>query len=78
MRAICDALRARTVDSTALCAVSKTVHNDAVKPTVRGRCASRIAPVVRSMRTPCFGVRMERATRAICDALRPRPVDSTA
>eukprot|EP00974_Lingulodinium_polyedra_P039666 3805658-Lingulodinium_polyedra.AAC.1 len=24
------------------------------------------------------GVRVERATRAICDALRPHPVDSTA
>eukprot|EP00974_Lingulodinium_polyedra_P035424 3399374-Lingulodinium_polyedra.AAC.1 len=46
-RAIC------TVDSTAsLRTVSKTVHNDAVDSTVRGRNALQIARVARSMRTP--------------------------
>eukprot|EP00974_Lingulodinium_polyedra_P048285 4635759-Lingulodinium_polyedra.AAC.1 len=78
-RAIRDALRPRMVDSIAsLRTVYETVHNDAAESTGRGRNASQIARAARSMRTPFFGVRMERVTRAICDALRPRTVDVNA
>eukprot|EP00974_Lingulodinium_polyedra_P091227 8846279-Lingulodinium_polyedra.AAC.1 len=59
-RAICEPLRRQTVDSTAsLCTVSKTVRNDAVESTVRGRSGSRIARLAHSMRTPKTGVRMD-------------------
>eukprot|EP00974_Lingulodinium_polyedra_P053779 5168061-Lingulodinium_polyedra.AAC.1 len=67
-RAICEALRLRTVDSTAtLCTVVETVRNDAVESAVCHRNGSQIARVTHSMRTPCFGVRMECASRAICE-----------
>eukprot|EP00974_Lingulodinium_polyedra_P029363 2827584-Lingulodinium_polyedra.AAC.1 len=40
--------------------------------------AARRKSHARFTRAPFFGVRVERATRAICDALRPRTVSLTA
>eukprot|EP00974_Lingulodinium_polyedra_P037682 3615062-Lingulodinium_polyedra.AAC.1 len=57
-RAICAPLQRQAADSTAsLRAVSKTVRKES---TVRGRSASQIARLARSMRTPQNGVRVER------------------
>eukprot|EP00974_Lingulodinium_polyedra_P020984 2027717-Lingulodinium_polyedra.AAC.1 len=78
-RAICEALRPRTVDlTTSLCTVFETVRNDAVASAVCCRTGSHIARLAHSMRTPLFGVRVECARRAIREALRPQTVDSTA
>eukprot|EP00974_Lingulodinium_polyedra_P050871 4892644-Lingulodinium_polyedra.AAC.1 len=51
-RAICDALRPRTVDSAAaLRTVFKTVRNDAVESTARHPQIARLAYTIR---TPCL------------------------
>eukprot|EP00974_Lingulodinium_polyedra_P052952 5089771-Lingulodinium_polyedra.AAC.1 len=47
----------------------ETVRNDAVESTVCHHTGSQIARLVHSVRAPGFGVRMERARRAICEPL---------
>eukprot|EP00974_Lingulodinium_polyedra_P020217 1953863-Lingulodinium_polyedra.AAC.1 len=59
MRAICEALRPRTVDSAAsLCTVFETARNGAVESAVCCCNGSQIARLTHSMRTPLFGARV--------------------
>eukprot|EP00974_Lingulodinium_polyedra_P131456 11217779-Lingulodinium_polyedra.AAC.1 len=52
-RAMCEALRPRTVDSTAsLCTVFEIVHNDAVESACCRYSGSQITRLTHSMRTP--------------------------
>eukprot|EP00974_Lingulodinium_polyedra_P056282 5412670-Lingulodinium_polyedra.AAC.1 len=72
-RAIRKPLRRRaTIATASLCNACKTLHNDAVAIAVNRRNGSQIARVAYSMRTPIFGVRMERPRRAIREPLRRR------
>eukprot|EP00974_Lingulodinium_polyedra_P014320 1388415-Lingulodinium_polyedra.AAC.1 len=72
--AVSELLRPWTVGLTAsFCSVWQTLHNDAVKSTVRDRSGSQIARLRTARARQFSGARMERANRrAISEPLRRR------